>query len=98
MFTIMQDVIPGPVEMVPEKMVERQLIKEGMAKLLNKLNKREEKIVRLYFGLDGDTPLSFEEIGKVLKLSRERVRQIYGISLSKLQQTTLVDSLKFYVV
>jgi RNA polymerase sigma factor (sigma-70 family) len=94
----MQDVIPGPVEMVPEKMVERQLIKEGMAKLLNKLNKREEKIVRLYFGLDGDTPLSFEEIGKVLKLSRERVRQIYGISLSKLQQTTLVDSLKFYVV
>jgi RNA polymerase sigma factor (sigma-70 family) len=94
----MQDVIPGPVEMVPEKMVERQLIKEGAAKLLNKLNKREEKIVRLYFGLDGDTPLSFEEIGKVLKLSRERVRQIYGISLSKLQQTTLVDSLKFYVV
>ncbi|KAK2386250.1 RNA polymerase sigma factor sigF, chloroplastic [Trifolium repens] len=93
-----KDVIPGPVEMVPEKMVERQLIKEGAAKLLNKLNKREEKIVRLYFGLDGDTPLSFEEIGKVLKLSRERVRQIYGISLSKLQQTTLVDSLKFYVV
>jgi RNA polymerase sigma factor (sigma-70 family) len=98
MFTIMQDVIPGPVEMVPEKMVERQLIKEGVVKLLNKLNKREEKIVRLYFGLDGDTPLSFEEIGKVLKLSRERIRQIYGIALSKLQQTTLVDSLKFYVV
>ncbi|GAU38917.1 hypothetical protein TSUD_119830 [Trifolium subterraneum] len=93
-----KEIIPGPVQMIPEKMVERQLIKEGVAKLLNKLNKREEEIVRLYFGLYGDTPLSFEEIGKVLKLSRERIRQIYGIALSKMQQTTIVDSLKFYVV
>jgi len=94
----MQEIIPGPVEMILEKMVERQLVKQGVVKLLNTLNKREEEIVRLYFGLNGETPLSFEEIGKLLKLSRERIRQIYGIALSKLQQNSLVDSLKFYVV
>jgi len=94
----MQEIIPGPVEMILEKMVERQLVKQEVVKLLNTLNKREEEIVRLYFGLNGETPLSFEEIGKLLKLSRERIRQIYGIALSKLQQNSLVDSLKFYVV
>lgn len=95
---ILKEIIPGPVEMIPEKMVERQLMKQGVVKLLNTLDKREEEIVRLYFGLNGETPLSFEEIGKLLKLSRERIRQIHGIALSKLEQNTLVDSLKFYVV
>ncbi|XP_057458999.1 RNA polymerase sigma factor sigD, chloroplastic [Lotus japonicus] len=94
----LQDILPGPVEMIPEKMVERQLVKQGVVKLLNTLNKREAEIVSLYFGLNGYTPRSFEEIGKLLKLSRERVRQIHGVALSKLQQTALVDSLKFYVV
>lgn len=94
----LKEIMPGPVEMIPEKMVERQLKKQGVVKLLNTLNKREAEILRLYFGLNGETPLSFEEIGKQLKLSRERIRQIHGIALSKLQQTTLVDSLKFYVV
>lgn len=94
----MQEIIPGPVEMIPEKMVEGQLMKQGVVKLLNTLEKREEEIVRLYFGLNGETPLSFEEIGKLLKLSRERIRQIHGIALSKLRQNTIVDSLKFYVV
>jgi len=73
-------------------------VKQGVVKLLNTLNKREEEIVILYFGLNGETPLSFEEIGKLLKLSRERIRQVHGIALSKMQQNTIVDSLKFYVV
>ncbi|XP_019427571.1 PREDICTED: RNA polymerase sigma factor sigD, chloroplastic [Lupinus angustifolius] len=93
----LQDIIAGPDEMIPEKMVERELMKEEVLKLLKTLTKREEQIVRLYFGLNGETPLSFEEIGRVLKLSRERVRQINGIAMSKLQQTKNVDSLKFYL-
>ncbi|XP_058759351.1 RNA polymerase sigma factor sigD, chloroplastic isoform X4 [Vicia villosa] len=94
----LKDIIPGPVEMTPEKMFEREQVKEGVVKLLSTLNKREEEIVRLYYGLNGETPLSFEDTGKVLKLSRERIRQIHGIALLKLQENTLVDSLKFYVV
>lgn len=94
----MHEIIPWPVEMIPEKMVERALVKQGVAKLLSTLDKREEEIVRLYFGLNGETTLSFEEIGKVLKLSRERIRQIHWGALLKLQETSLLDSLKFYVV
>ncbi|KAE9616264.1 hypothetical protein Lal_00017514 [Lupinus albus] len=93
----LQDIIAGSDEMIPEKMVEREIMKEEVLKLLKTLTKREEKIVRLYFGLNGETPLSFEEIGRVLKLSRERVRQINGIAMSKLQQPKNIDSLKFYV-
>ncbi|KAL5078098.1 hypothetical protein RYX36_017082 [Vicia faba] len=93
-----KEIIQGPDEMIPEKMVERKLVKEGVVKLLSTLNKREEEIVRLYYGLNGQTALSFEEIGKLLKLSRERIRQIHWIALSKLKETTLVDSLKFYVL
>ena len=97
-FNIMQDIIPGPVEMIPEKMVERQLVKQEVVNLLNTLTKREAEIIRLHFGLNGETPRSCEEIGRMLKLSRERVRQINAIALSKLQRTSIVDSLKFYVV
>lgn len=93
----MQDIIPGPVEMIPEKMVERKLMKQEVVKLLNTLTKREAEIVRLHFGLNGETPRSCEEIGRLLKLSRERVRQIKGIALSKLKQASDVDSLKFYL-
>ncbi|CAK8565030.1 unnamed protein product [Lathyrus sativus] len=92
------EIISGPDEMIPEKMVERVLVKQGVVKLLSTLDTREQEIVRLYFGLNGETPLTFGEIGKVLKLSRERIRQIYGIALLKLQENSLVDSLKFYVV
>ncbi|KAK7243421.1 hypothetical protein RIF29_38217 [Crotalaria pallida] len=93
----LQDIIPGPDEMTPEKIFEKQLMKQEVVKLLSTLTKREAEIATLYFGLNGETPRSFEEIGRVLKLSRERVRQINGIALSKMQQISNVNSLKFYL-
>lgn len=94
----MQEIIPGPDDTMPEKMVKKQLKKQVVEKLLKTLNEREAKIVRLYFGLDGDTPRSCEEIGKVVKLSRERVRQINSIALSKLRQKSIADNLKMYML
>lgn len=90
--------MPGPDETKPEKMVEKQLMKQELEDLLKTLTQREEKILRLYYGLNGDTPLTHEQIGKVLRLSRERVRQIIGIALKKLQQTDNLNNLKVYVV
>ncbi|KAJ0037967.1 hypothetical protein Pint_23911 [Pistacia integerrima] len=94
----LQDIMPGPDETMPEKMVEKQLMKQELDDLLKTLTEREEQILRLYYGLNGDTPLSCEQIGKVLKLSRERVRQISGIALTKLQQTDNLNNLKVYIV
>lgn len=95
---ILQDIIRGPDEMMPETMLKKQLMKQEMEKLLNRLSDREAEVLRLHFGLNGDTPQSFEEIGRLLKLSRERVRQINSIALSKLKQTSTLEDLKLYIV
>ncbi|XP_047166350.1 RNA polymerase sigma factor sigD, chloroplastic [Vigna umbellata] len=94
----LQEIIAGPEDMTPEKMVKKQLMKEEVMDLLNTLSKREAEIVTLHYGLNGDTPRSFKEIGGMMQLSRERIRQINGIALSKLRQTSIIDDLKFYLV
>ncbi|PQQ19626.1 RNA polymerase sigma factor sigD chloroplastic [Prunus yedoensis var. nudiflora] len=94
----LQEIIQGPEEMMPEKMLTRKLMKQEVEKLLKTLSDREANVLRLHFGLNGESPQSFEEIGRLLKLSRERVRQINGIALSKLKQTSTLDSLKLYIV
>ncbi|WKA02327.1 hypothetical protein VitviT2T_020530 [Vitis vinifera] len=94
----LQEIIPGPDETTPQKMVKRQLMKQEVERALNTLCEREAYILRLYFGINGETPLSFEEIGRLMKLSRERVRQINSIALSKLRQTSVVDYLKLYMM
>ncbi|XP_052726897.1 RNA polymerase sigma factor sigD, chloroplastic isoform X2 [Vigna angularis] len=94
----LQEIIAGPEDMTPEKMVKKLLMKEEVMDLLNTLSKREAEIVTLHYGLNGDTPRSFKEIGGMMQLSRERIRQINGIALSKLRQTSNIDDLKFYLV
>ncbi|KAL5719715.1 hypothetical protein ACHQM5_012460 [Ranunculus cassubicifolius] len=89
----MQEVIPGPEELQPEILVKKQAMKKELHGFLMKLGKREEIVLRLYFGLNGDTPRSCEEIGRILNLSRERVRQIHGIALTKLKQNNNMDSI-----
>ncbi|XP_062115538.1 RNA polymerase sigma factor sigD, chloroplastic [Humulus lupulus] len=94
----LQEIIPGPDETMPEKMLKRELLKQEMEKLLRTvLSEREAHVVRLHFGLNGEYPKSFGEIGRVLKLSRERARQINGIAFTKLRKSSLVDNLRLYV-
>ena len=95
----MQKITSGPNETMLEKMVKKQLMMQEVELLLKTLNKREEHILRLRFGLNGEPPRSCEEIGRLLKLSRERVRQIYVIALSNLRQRSMKDNLvEFYAV
>nr|AKC88725.1 sigma factor [Pelargonium transvaalense] len=90
----LQDIISGPDEWNPENMLKKQLIKEELEKLLNTLSERESRILRLRYGLDGFTPKSCEEIGRILNLSRERIRQISGSALTELRQSSLAESLR----
>ncbi|CAN8256430.1 unnamed protein product [Cochlearia groenlandica] len=92
----LQEIVRGPDETRPEEIVKRKHMKHEIEKLLGTLTARESRVLGLYFGLNGDTPMSFEEIGKSLKLSRERVRQINGIALSKLRNVHNVNDLKIY--
>lgn len=91
-----QEIVRGPDETRPEEMVKREHIKHEIEQLLGSLTARESRVLGLYFGLNGETPMSFEEIGKSLKLSRERVRQINGIALKKLRNVHNVNDLKIY--
>lgn len=72
-------------------------MKRDVEILLCGLCEREINVVKLHFGLTGETPKSFEEIGRHLKLSGERVRQINCIALSKLRQNKMADDLIMYI-
>ncbi|KAL9175501.1 hypothetical protein ABFS82_02G116600 [Erythranthe guttata] len=93
----LQAIIPGPDEMTPEAMVKKEALKPEIEKLLEPLCDREAHVLRLHYGLNGGAPRSFEEIGKLLELSRERVRQINSSALSKLREIVEIDDLKYFI-
>lgn len=82
-----------------EEFTEKALIKESLkmdiSKLLNNLTDRERVIIVKYFGLDGNPPLTLEEIGKIQNLTRERVRQIKEEVCKKLRNNS--KYLKYYL-
>ena len=59
--------------------------KEDLDQVLSRLNEREAEVLRLYFGLLNEPPLTLDQIGMRFNLTRERVRQIKEVALSKLR-------------
>jgi len=66
-------------------------------KVLHTLTNREAKIIKLYFGIDQDRPLTLEEIGEIFNLTRERVRQIKEKALRKLRHKSRRKPLQKYL-
>jgi RNA polymerase primary sigma factor len=58
---------------------------DTLNEVLHRLSRREAKIIRLRFGLDGEGPHSLEETGRLLGITRERVRQIQEKAIAKLR-------------
>ena len=67
---------------------EREKQTENLPGWLSQLNEREQKILRLRFGLDGEEPLTLAEIGRQINVSRERVRQLEAKAILKLRVMT----------
>jgi RNA polymerase primary sigma factor len=65
--------------------MDRHLQKEHLSTWLSQLNEREQKILRLRFGLEGTEPLTLAEIGRQINVSRERVRQLEAKAIMKLR-------------
>lgn len=81
------NVIPDTRQEPPDTKVYQKVLKAEVVKILGDLTKREQFILTRYFGLDGEVPLTLEQIGTLLHLTRERVRQIRGKVISKLQRS-----------
>jgi RNA polymerase primary sigma factor len=71
---------------------------ESIAVVFKNLRDREAKILRLYFGLDGPEPLTLEEIGALLGITRERVRQIKEKALQRLRHAGQAQALESFLV
>ncbi len=65
--------------------MDRHIQKEHLGAWLSQLNEREQKIIRLRFGLEGSEPLTLAEIGRLINVSRERVRQLEAKAIMKLR-------------
>ena len=70
----------------PQQRLGRQALYETMERLLSMLTPRQQQVLRLRFGMEGDTCLSLEQIGTRLGISKERARQIEKQAIEKLKK------------
>ena len=72
----------------PVEFTTRQLLKEELYQVLKELSDREERVIRLRYGLDDNRPRTLEEVGREFGVTRERIRQIEAKAIKKLRHPT----------
>ena len=80
----------------PNDYTTKQLLKEELYSILKDLTDREERVIRLRYGLDDNRPRTLEEVGKEFNVTRERIRQIEAKALKKLRHPTRAKKLGDY--
>lgn len=93
----LQDILAGLEDNNPDEPLTQESFHFEIERVLRSLDKREAMIIRLYFGIGHELPLTLEEIGNQLHLTRERVRQIKEKALRKLRHTSRALYLKGYL-
>ena len=88
------DFIEDDRALSPSDVAEGNMLKEQLIQVLNTLTPREEKVLRLRYGLDDSHPRTLEEVGKEFNVTRERIRQIEAKALRKLRHPNRLKKLK----
>ena len=91
------DFIEDEQALAPTDVVASNLLKEQLLEILDTLTPREEKVLRLRYGLDDGKPRTLEEVGKEFNVTRERIRQIEAKALRKLRHPTRSKRLKEFI-
>lgn len=91
------DFIPDETNMSPEDFAINELLKDEISEVLLTLTEREEKVIRLRFGLEDGRPRTLEEVGQLFGVTRERIRQIEAKALRKLRHPSRSRKLKDYL-
>ena len=91
------DFIPDEDVPAPAEAAAFSMLKEQLVEVLDTLTEREQKVLKLRFGLEDGRARTLEEVGKEFDVTRERIRQIEAKSLRKLRHTSRSKKLKDYL-
>jgi len=91
------DVLENDGEVTPDSGLMNDSLRREVQRALSTLTQREADVIALYFGLNGEHPMTLEEIGERFDLTRERVRQIKEKAIRRLRHTSRSKALKPYL-
>ena len=92
------DFIPDEDALAPAEAAAYSLLKDQIEEVLESLNEREQKVLKLRFGLEDGRARTLEEVGKEFDVTRERIRQIEAKALRKLRHPSRAKKLKDFMV
>lgn len=94
----MGDLLSSTQTLSVEKTLNNDSLKIEINEALKILSERERKIITMFFGLEDESPKTYEEISEALNLTRERIRQLKESSLKKLRQSSKRNILQSYLI
>jgi RNA polymerase primary sigma factor len=92
-----EDRISDPAAPSVEYQIIKASVQQQIRETLGELDEKEAVVIKLRFGLDDDRPRTLQEIGKQLKLTRERIRQIEQKAMRKLGRSNKLQHLRGYL-
>lgn len=95
--SVLGDFVEDEERISPEDSAANQILKEQLSEIIATLTDREQKIIRLRFGIGGGRPHTLEEVGAEFDVTRERIRQIEAKALSKLRKNKDTKKLHEYL-
>jgi RNA polymerase primary sigma factor len=84
--TEFSEIVGDEMALTPFELLRDKTLRQEVRDILEELDEREAEILTMRFGLDGSKPRTLEEVGRRFKVTRERVRQIQNIALTKLRR------------
>ena len=94
--SVLGDFIEDTETVMPHQVASRKLLKNHVGEVLRELTPREQKILKIRFGLEDGVTHTLEEVGKEFGVTRERIRQIEAKALDKIRQHKSIEKLKDY--